>query len=62
MIEGRVSILDSPSSPLAGWIRVGCPGDDGQPDLPSGGHGELPNGGQRDTWCDRAVPLGEART
>jgi hypothetical protein len=24
------------------------PGDDGQPDLPSGGHAELPGGGQRD--------------
>jgi hypothetical protein len=25
-----------------------CLGDDGQPDLPSGGHAELPDGGQRD--------------
>jgi hypothetical protein len=24
------------------------PADDGQPDLPSGGHTELPGGGQRD--------------
>jgi len=24
------------------------PPDDGQPDLPSGGHAELPDGGQRD--------------
>jgi hypothetical protein len=24
------------------------PGDDGQPDLPSGGHAELPSGGQLD--------------
>ena len=27
-------------------------GDDGQPDLPSGGHAELPSGGQLDYLCD----------
>jgi hypothetical protein len=28
------------------WVRN--PVDDGQPDLPSGGHAELPSGGQLD--------------
>jgi hypothetical protein len=28
--------------------RAGVLRDDGQPDLPSGGHAELPGGGQRD--------------
>ncbi|HJY73890.1 MAG TPA: hypothetical protein VJ347_19125 [Streptosporangiaceae bacterium] len=38
-----------------GQISHGCgqrlvvrPGDDGEPDLPSGGHAELPSGGQLD--------------
>jgi hypothetical protein len=36
-------------------------GDDGQPDLPNGGHAELPGGGQRDylVWLRSMV---EART
>ena len=36
----RSAHVDTPVTPF--------PGDDGQPDLPSGGHAELPGGGQRD--------------
>jgi hypothetical protein len=36
-------------------------GDDGQPDLPSGGHVELPGGGQRD-YLVRQRSMVEART
>ena len=41
-----------PGDPAAflkgGMLAALWPGDDGQPDLPSGGHAELPGGGQRD--------------
>jgi hypothetical protein len=39
---------------------VRIPGDDGQPDLSSGGHAELPSGGWRSYWLKRSMV--EART
>jgi hypothetical protein len=37
-----------PTGPGGGQVVITVARDDGQPDLPSGGHVELPGGGQRD--------------
>jgi hypothetical protein len=47
--NGRLQLLTAGYSPRTFAGMPGeSPGDDGQPDLPSGGHAELPGGGQRD--------------
>jgi hypothetical protein len=65
-LASRASIAMMPRSILgsARWDEVACRVDDGQPDLPSGGHAELPDGGQHDylvslrPWWRRARSAG----